>query len=126
MANVKYQIFISSTYHDLRDEREQVIKACLEMGHIPVGMEMFNAADEEQWQIITRQIDESDYYVVLVAHRYGSTIGNVSFTEKEYDYAVNQGVPVLGFVIDDSARWPADRMEADDTKRELLSAFKSK
>jgi Domain of unknown function (DUF4062) len=57
MPNVKYQIFISSTYEDLKDEREQVIKACLEMGHIPVGMEMFSAADEEQWRIITRQID---------------------------------------------------------------------
>jgi hypothetical protein len=44
----KYQIFLSSTYQDLRDEREQVIKAILEMGHIPVGMEMFSASDEEQ------------------------------------------------------------------------------
>ena len=42
--NVKYQIFVSSTYEDLRDERNEVIKACLNMGHIPVGMEMFNAA----------------------------------------------------------------------------------
>ena len=32
----KYQIFISSTYADLQDERDQVIKAVLEMGHIPV------------------------------------------------------------------------------------------
>ena len=44
--NVKYQIFVSSTYEDLKDERAEVIKACLNMGHIPVGMEMFNAADE--------------------------------------------------------------------------------
>jgi hypothetical protein len=41
---------------------------------------MFNAADEEQWPIISRHIDESDYYVVVVAHRYGSTIGDLSFT----------------------------------------------
>lgn len=46
--NVKYQIFVSSTYEDLKDERNEVIKACLNMGHIPVGMEMFNAADEKQ------------------------------------------------------------------------------
>jgi hypothetical protein len=31
----KYQIFISSTFDDLKDERDQVIKAILEMGHIP-------------------------------------------------------------------------------------------
>jgi hypothetical protein len=80
--NVKYQIFVSSTYEDLRDERNEVIKACLNMGHIPVGMEMFNAADEEQWAVITRTIDQCDYYVVIVAHRYGSTTPEgISFTE---------------------------------------------
>ncbi len=57
---IKYQVFISSTYEDLKEEREQVIKALLEMAHIPVGMEMFSAADEEQWNIIARQIDEAD------------------------------------------------------------------
>jgi hypothetical protein len=38
--NVKYQIFVSSTYEDLKDERADVIKACLNMGYIPHGMEM--------------------------------------------------------------------------------------
>jgi Domain of unknown function (DUF4062) len=56
----KYQVFISSTYEDLKEERDRVIKAILEMSHIPVGMEMFNAADESQWNIIKRRIEESD------------------------------------------------------------------
>jgi hypothetical protein len=51
---IEYQIFVSSTYENLKDERSEVIKACLNMGHIPVGMEMFNAADEQLWQVITR------------------------------------------------------------------------
>src|SRR5215216_6268465 len=102
----KYQIFVSSTFEDLIEERDAVIKAILEMGHIPVGMEMFSAADEEQWKIIARQIDTTDYYIVIVAHRYGSvTDEGVSYTEKEYDYAVKQRVPVLGFVIDKQANW---------------------
>ena len=91
--NLKYQIFVSSTYEDLKNERNEVIRACLNMGHIPVGMEMFNAADEEQWAVITRTIDQCDYYVVIIAHRYGSSVDGVSFTEKEYDYAVARGVP---------------------------------
>ena len=98
--NIKYQIFVSSTYDDLKKEREQVLKATLEMGHIPVGMEMFSAADEEQWKIITRQIDECDYYVVIVAQRYGSVVEGISYTEKEYDYAVAKSIPVLGFIIE--------------------------
>ncbi len=124
--SVKYQIFLSSTYDDLRKEREQVIRAILEMGHIPVGMEMFSAADEEQWKLIARQVDQSDYYVVIAAHRYGSVVAGVSYTEKEYDYAVSRGVPVLGFILDDSAPWPADRMEVDPVKRAPLAAFKEK
>lgn len=123
----KYQIFISSTYLDLVKERGQVIKACLEMGNIPVGMEMFSAADEEQWKIIQRQIDEIDYYVILIAHRYGSTTAEgVSYTEKEYDYAVSKGIPVLGFVIDDGAAWPADRVDTEEDKKISLVSFKEK
>ena len=48
MNSTQHQIFVSSTYEDLKKERDQVIKAILEMGHIPVGMEMFSAADEQQ------------------------------------------------------------------------------
>nr|WP_321331083.1 DUF4062 domain-containing protein [Alcaligenes faecalis] len=123
----KYQIFVSSTYQDLRDERDQVIKATLEMGHIPVGMEMFSAADEEQWAIITRQIDQSDYYVLVIAHRYGSmATDGISYTEKEYDYAVAKGIPVLGFVIDDSAPWPKDKQEEEIRSLKRLTEFKKK
>lgn len=123
----KYQIFISSTYEDLKEERDQAIKAVLEMGHIPVGMEMFSAADEEQWQLIARQIESTDYYVVIVGHRYGSeTDEGISYTEKEFDYAKSCGIPTLGFVIDDKALWPSDRVDSAAKKKKKLDAFKSK
>lgn len=123
---IKYQVFVSSTYDDLKEERAQVIKAILEMGHIPVGMEMFSAADEEQWKIITRQIDETDYYVVIVGHRYGSVTGGMSYTEKEYDYAVSKGIPALGFVVDASVEPLAKNTDKDDDKIAALAAFKSR
>lgn len=123
----KFQIFVSSTYEDLKVERDQVIKAILEMGHIPLGMEMFSAADDEQWKIIQRQIDESDYYVIIAAHKYGSvTQEGLSYTEKEYDYAVEKAVPVLGFILADNASWPADRIESDPDKKQSLECFKVK
>lgn len=125
--NKKYQVFISSTYEDLKDERDQAIKAVLEMGHIPLGMEMFSAGDEEQWQLIARQIEATDYYVVIVGHRYGSeTDEGISYTEKEYDYAKQCGVPILGFVIDDKASWPYDKTDNDASKKDKLDLFKSK
>lgn len=125
-ASPKYQVFISSTYEDLREERDQVIKAVLEMGHIPVGMEMFSAADEQQWQIIARHIDESDYYAVVIAHRLGSlTPEGISFTRKEYEYARSKGIPCLGFIIDASAQWPGDRIDKGQAEVAALTDFKS-
>jgi hypothetical protein len=122
----KFQIFVSSTYEDLKREREAVSKAILELGHIPVGMEMFSAADEQQWQLIRRQIEQSDYYIAIVAHRYGSLAGDVSYTEREYDYAIENGVPVLGFVIDDRATWLPEYIDKDSPSIERLEAFKGK
>jgi hypothetical protein len=123
----KYQVFISSTYEDLKEERQQAIKAVLEMGHIPVGMEMFSAADEDQWKLISRQIEASDYYLIIVAHRYGSeTKEGISYTEKEYDFAKQVSVPTLGFVIDDSASWPSVRIDNTQKKLKKLKAFKLK
>lgn len=120
----KYQIFVSSTYEDLKEHRNRVIQGILEMGHIPVGMEMFSAGDEEQWQVIARHIEESDYYVVIVAHRYGSMTGKLSYTRKEYEYAVKCGIPILGFILDPGAQWPVDQVEEDATKKALLDDFK--
>ena len=128
MNTPKYQVFVSSTYEDLKKERDAVIQAVLEMGHIPVGMEMFSAADDEQWKIITRQIDQSDYYITIVAQRYGSIVEElgVSYSEREYDYAVAQKVPILGFVIDDKANWPGERFDRDSKTVRALETFKAK
>ena len=123
----KYQIFISSTYTDLVEERKKIRDTILSMLHFPVGMEIFGAADEEQWEIIKDTIDSSDYYVLLVAHRYGSIIesgpdAGISYTEKEYRYAKEKGIPILAFLIDDSVPVLPEKMEKDHP--EELMAFK--
>lgn len=124
--NKKYQIFVSSTYEDLKEERDVVIKSILEMGHFPVGMEMFSAGDEQQWQLIKKQIDDCDYYVVISAFRYGSLDGEIGYTEKEYDYAKFIGVPTLGFIINETVSWPASKVDKDAQKVEKLGLFKDK
>lgn len=122
----KYQIFVSSTFEDLKEQRDLVIKAILEMGHIPVGMEMFSAGDEQQWKLIQRLIDDCDYYIVILAHRYGSLDGDMGYTEKEYDYAVSKGLPALGFVLSDEVTWPAKFVDKDSLKVQKLNDFKVK
>ena len=122
----KYQIFISSTYRDLLEQRDQVVKTVLRMGHLPVGSEMFNAADQLMWEVIKRHIDNSDYYILIIAHRYGAVDENgIGFTEKEYDYAISKGIPCLAFLIDEKTSWP-DVYIDNPVNRRRLSAFKDK
>ena len=94
----RFQVFVSSTYADLQEERQKVIQALMEMDCIPAGMELFPAADEEQWAFIKRVIDDCDYYILMIGGRYGSiTNEGISYTEKEYDYAISIGLRVLAF-----------------------------
>lgn len=62
----KYQVFVSSTYEDLKPERQEIMHALLELDCIPSGMELFSAADEDQWSLIKGVIDDCDYYVVVI------------------------------------------------------------
>ena len=124
MLDKKYQIFISSTYDDLIDARAKVRDAILSMMHFPVGMELFGAANEEQWQIISETIDSSDYYVLIIGQRYGSVMPDtgISFTEKEFRYALEKGVPILAFLLDDDALVKPQYVEK--VHSEKLVAFK--
>lgn len=125
----KYQIFISSTYVDLKEAREKVRDAILSMYHFPVGMELFGAANEEQWEIIRETIDSSDYYVLIVGQRYGSVVppglsgAGISYTEMEFRYALDKGIPILAFLLDDSVAVKPEYVETEN--REKLTAFKN-
>lgn len=125
----KYQIFISSTYKDLIPEREKVRDVILSMYQFPIGMEMFSAADEEQWEIIKETIDSSDYYVLIIGKRYGSVIEEgpdqgISYTEKEYCYAKSIGLPILVYIKKDEVI-TADNVDDDPEKLKKLKDFKN-
>ena len=105
-----YKVFVSSTFEDLREERAVLQKALLQLDCLPVGMELFPAADEETWTFIKSQINDADYYVVVVSGRYGSLgLDGISYTEMEYDYAIAQKKPAIGFVHGDPGSIPANR-----------------
>lgn len=125
MDQKKYQVFVSSTYEDLLDERQEVMQVLLEMDCIPSGMELFPAADEDQWRLIREVIDDCDYYLVIIAGRYGS-VGpdGVSYTEKEYRYAVESGKPVIAFLHKDPGSIVSDRTEQTEEGKKKLEAFR--
>lgn len=122
----RYQIFISSTYKDLIEERQKVIEAILKLYHFPIGMEMFHADNEEQWCQIKNTIDMSDYYVLIVGRYCGTFIEKegISYTEKEYNYAMQQGIPVLSFVISDEAEKKSFGVESAKQQRALKKFVK--
>ncbi|MEY8428809.1 DUF4062 domain-containing protein [Lachnospiraceae bacterium 46-15] len=123
----RYQVFISSTFADLEMERKDIMEAIMELNCFPAGMEMFPATDTEQFEYIKSIIDESDYYVVVIAGRYGSVAEDgISYTEKEFDYAVSKGIPVLAFVKKDIESLPMCRVEQESTKRKKLDRFRKK
>ena len=97
----KLQVFVSSTYTDLREERQAAVEAILTAGHIPAGMELFAAGNETQMNVIKRWIDESDVYMLILGGRYGSIepISGKSYIQLEYEYAVEKGKPLFAVVI---------------------------
>ena len=127
MTEKKYQFFLSSTFKDLIVARNEVMQAILSIYHIPIGMEMFSADNSEQWETISSTIDSSDYYILIIGHRYGSTMPNkISFTEKEFDYAIANGVPVLFFVQDRNAATKPEDRDTEPWKAKKLEAFVNK
>src|SRR5216683_8241641 len=95
----RYQVFVSSTFADLKEERQAVIRTLIEMDCIPAGMELFPAADEEQFTFIKRVIDDCDYYLLIIGGRYGSVDeSGISYTEQEYEYAVSRGLKVIALL----------------------------
>lgn len=119
--SVRYQVFISSTFEDLVDERKTVIESLLSFGYMPSGMEMFPSTDSNQFEYIKMQIRSSDFVLVILKGRYGS-----GFTEKEYDFAESIGKPILVFVYEPFEKIPQDSLDSSDADRTRFREFRSK
>jgi hypothetical protein len=125
--DIRYQVFISSTFADLKDERSKVIQTIMELDCIPAGMEIFPAIDEEQFNFIKRIIDDCDYYILIIGGRYGSVSEDgISYTEKEYDYAIEKGIRVIAFIHSNPDEIPLGKSEKDEVTRKKLEEFKKK
>lgn len=123
----KYQVFISSTYTDLQEERAAVTQCLLDMNCIPVGMEQFPASNMEQMEYIKKMLADCDYYILILAGRYGSCDeSGMGYTEKEYDYAIEHNIPVMTFVVEDLRKLLMEKCEKDDEGRRKLLAFREK
>lgn len=99
----------------------------MEMDCIPAGMELFPAADEEQWEFIKRVIDDCDYYVLIIGGRYGSlTPKGISYTEQEYDYAISCGLKVLAFIHESPDNIAVGKSDIEPILRGKLDTFRNR
>jgi Domain of unknown function (DUF4062) len=106
MIKRRFQVFVSSTFEDLREERQAAVEAILKAGHIPAGMELFSAGSESQLEVIRQWIRDSDIYMLILGGRYGSIEpkSGFSYTEVEFNYARELGKPFFSVVLSDEGR----------------------
>src|SRR5690606_35590327 len=110
---------------DLLEERQEVMQALLELDCIPVGMELFPAADDDQWTLIKRLIDDCDYYILIVGGRYGSVNSEgISYTQMEYEYAIAQEIPVISFLHKAPEKIPVGKSESEKALKKKLEDFR--
>lgn len=123
--NKKLQVFVSSTYTDLIEERQVAVEAILDAGHIPAGMELFKAG-KSQMKTIQKWIDDSDVYMLILGGRYGSIEeeSGLSYTELEYKYALSKNMPVFAIVLEDSFLFTKAATKGKDTIFEKNNADK--
>jgi hypothetical protein len=124
------QIYISSTFQDLRAFREEVYKAVRRLGHLSVAMEDWAASDVPPVEANLSAVRESDVVIVLVAWRYGYIPPgqDLSITELEVRTAREAGIPCLVFLVPDDAPWPPAFVDGDsgrirDFRSSLLQQF---
>ena len=123
----RYQVFLSSTFSDLQEERSIAIQTLMEIDCIPAGMELFPALDEEQFEFIKRVIDDSDYYLLIIGGRYGSlSETGVSYTEMEYDYAIERGIKVIALIHGSPEKLIAEKVEMSPDARQKLDVFRAR
>jgi hypothetical protein len=124
--HMKYHIFVGSTLDDLKNERREIARIIMELGHIPVTAEFLDPSVRNYEQLLEKTIEECDYFIAVVAHKYAPTGGKLSPLEAEYNIAYRKNIPVLSLIIDEKARWKANKKEKTQTLVTKLEELKKR
>lgn len=127
---MKLQVFISSTYQDLREYREKAIEVVNRYECQPLAMEFFMARPDESKKVCEEEIRQCDIFVGIYAHRFGFIPGggDKSITQLEYELADQLGKDCLCFMIEKNYRWPPGWIEMGNYPKlvEFLAKVKNK
>ncbi|MBT3187411.1 MAG: DUF4062 domain-containing protein [Anaerolineae bacterium] len=122
------KVFISSTYKDLIDYRAAAIEAVEGTSYQAVKMEVFGARSEEPIKACLDEIEESDLFIGIYAHRYGyvPNDADISITETEYLHAKKLDRPIYCFVVDEEEQPWLPKWIEDEPSKSKLKGFKSR
>src|SRR3954463_5308218 len=125
------RIFVSSTFEDSREHRAAAIRVLRQLGHEVLAMEDLVALSAAPLAKVLEMVDRSEAYVGIFAWRYGyapqagaeslvvagATPGQTSITEYEYLRAIERGLPVMAFLLDERWPWPPEFVDGFDQAR---------
>ena len=94
-------VFISSTYRDLKKERQDLLQSLKKADIECSGMEFFGAQPGAPKEVCFGQIRSADLVILIIGDSYGSVDPETSksFTQLEFEEAQAQKKPVLGFLF---------------------------
>jgi len=114
----KKKVYVSSTFKDLIEHRSAV-KTTLERAQFDVEcMEKYPAFDERPVDKCLADVADCDYYVLVLAWRYGyqpkdDNPKKLSITHLEYQQALKLGKPCLVFLLEPEHPWPPTKLDAN-------------
>ena len=124
------RIYVSSTFSDLKEYREQVRTALRSMDHEDIAMEYYSATDERPIDKCLSDVESCELYIGVFAWRYGFIPpgSELSITELEYRKAVECGKECLIFLLSEDASWPRSKMDRasdriDALRKELSNGY---
>ena len=115
------RVFLSSTYKDLVDYRQKAKLALERLGQQGAAMEVFGARPQDATVVSLQELDDSDVFVGIYAHRYGHvpTGADASITEQEFDYAESRKKDMFCFMVDDNQPWLPAHIDVEPDRSKL-------
>jgi hypothetical protein len=95
---MKYHIFVGSTLDDLKNERREIQRIIMELGHIPVSAEYLDNTSKNYKKLLEKTIEECDFLIAVIANMYAPKGAKVSPLETECNIAEKNNVPVISFI----------------------------
>jgi hypothetical protein len=120
--NIKFRptpwVFISSVGEECKPFRESATSAALRSRFLPIRMETWSAEARNSYEACKRHLSECNVMILILTERYGSIHpeSGKSYTEMEYDTALELGIPVLAF-LSEHPYLPTDKLDPKDLEK---------